>query len=134
MYCLKCGRDTVANKIFCQDCLTGMERYPVKPGTAIQLPQRTTKVIPKKPAKRTPTPEEQIASLKKSRFWLTAAVVLLSAALCLALLFPRPTAVSPEAAAPAATEATAAPGTEEPTKPVIPHIIITPDPTADPSN
>ncbi len=117
MYCLKCGRDTVSNKIFCEECLSNMDRYPVKPGTAVQLPQRTPKFAPKKPAKRMPTPEEQIAGLKRTRFWLTVIVVLLSITLCLSLLFPRPvknvpTATTTEATTETTTEATTEANTE----------------------
>ena len=134
MYCLKCGRDTVANKIFCEDCLSGMDRYPVKPGTAIQLPQRTTKVAPKKPVKRTPTPEEQLADLKRARFWLTVAVVLLSATLCLALVFPRPTSSAMPEATEATTETAAESTAEAATGPIISHITIRPNQTEGASN
>lgn len=117
MYCLKCGRDTVANKIFCEDCLSDMDRYPVKPGTAVQLPQRAPKSAPKKPTKRPATPEEQIHSLKRARFWLTVIVVLLSITFCLALLFPRPVNKPPAATTTeVTTEATTEANTESTTE------------------
>ena len=37
MRCLKCGRET--GQTFCQTCREEMDRYPVKPGTIIQLPK-----------------------------------------------------------------------------------------------
>ena len=40
MYCLKCGRDTKSEQVFCNDCLAVMDAYPVKPDTAIHLPKR----------------------------------------------------------------------------------------------
>ena len=86
MYCLKCGRDTVAEKVFCEACLETMAKHPVKPGTAIQLHPRNTKVAPKKPVKRPLSPEEQIASLKRSRFILSVSVAILSLCL-LAVIF-----------------------------------------------
>lgn len=43
MECLKCGRPTKESNVFCQDCLTEMERYPVKPDTPVVLPKRQIK-------------------------------------------------------------------------------------------
>lgn len=66
MYCMKCGRDTTGDHVFCNSCLEKMEHYPVKPGTAVHLPHRKD-TSGKKPArKRTVSPEEQIAGLKKN--------------------------------------------------------------------
>lgn len=36
--CLKCGREIEEGQVFCNDCLVQMAKYPVKPGTAVQLP------------------------------------------------------------------------------------------------
>ena len=41
MRCLKCGRET--DQTFCQTCREDMDRYPVKPGTIIQLPKDRSK-------------------------------------------------------------------------------------------
>lgn len=38
MNCLKCGREIEEGQVFCNDCLVQMAKYPVKPGTAVQLP------------------------------------------------------------------------------------------------
>lgn len=38
--CLKCGREIEEGQVFCNDCLVQMAKYPVKPGTAVQLPSR----------------------------------------------------------------------------------------------
>ena len=37
MKCLKCGRET--DQTFCESCRETMAKYPVKPGTIIQLPK-----------------------------------------------------------------------------------------------
>ena len=37
MNCLKCGRET--DQTFCEGCREEMARYPVKPGTIVQLPK-----------------------------------------------------------------------------------------------
>ena len=67
MACLKCGKDTTENTIFCEDCAAEMEKYPVKPGTPVQLPKRTEHPNPiKLPKRRAPSPEEQIKRLKKA--------------------------------------------------------------------
>ena len=68
MYCLKCGRDTTDNHVFCDSCQANMEHYPVKPGTAIHLPKRKDLPTGKKatPRKRAPSPEEQIENLKRN--------------------------------------------------------------------
>lgn len=121
MYCLKCGRDTKADKVFCEECLESMRHHPVKPGTAIQIPSRSAKVAPKKAAKRPPTPEEQIVSLKRVRFWLCLVIVVLSVCLCGMMLYahmllkpPAVTEVTTESTTQTPTETTAE-TTAEPT-------------------
>ena len=69
MNCMKCGRETAENQAFCQECLEGMEKYPVKPGTVVHLPRRREESGSKKGyprRKAPPTPEEQVKSLKKT--------------------------------------------------------------------
>ena len=41
MNCIKCGRDLRGEQVFCRECQENMEHYPVKPGTAVQLPAHT---------------------------------------------------------------------------------------------
>ena len=67
MNCIKCGRDIGEDQVFCETCLTEMENYPVKPGTAIHIPARNEEEHKKAPAKRKPilTPSEQVLRLKK---------------------------------------------------------------------
>ena len=65
MYCMKCGRDTDEDHVFCESCRENMLLHPVDPGTAIHLPNRTVrkKAAPKK---RPIPPEEQIQNLRRS--------------------------------------------------------------------
>lgn len=76
MDCLKCGRETQKNEVFCPDCLTQMAASPVKPDTPVVLPQR----IPKDrrtSQKKTVKPEELIVQLqtKVKHLWITVAVL-----------------------------------------------------------
>lgn len=77
MYCMKCGRSTTGDHVFCDSCQQVMAAYPVAPGTAVHLPHH---LPPKKaaPRKRTIPLEEQIQSLRKSlRRTRTFALILL---------------------------------------------------------
>ncbi len=86
MKCLRCGRDTADGRVFCDHCQESMRAYPVRPGTAIQLPRRADTAPAKKKSrrKRQITPEEHIAILRKSlrqaRILLVIAVLALSLA------------------------------------------------------
>ena len=66
MWCLKCGKDTKNEQVFCPQCLAGMEAYPVKPDVHIQLPNHAARDAAKKNAKkkRAPSLEEQIENLR----------------------------------------------------------------------
>lgn len=79
MNCMKCGREIEVGQCFCAECLSEMEKYPVKPGTIVQLPQRTRQPQPKKPAsrRRIPSPQEQVKRLKRLLHVLTVLLVLL---------------------------------------------------------
>ncbi len=68
MYCLRCGRDTGSESIFCTQCRDAMEQCPVKPGTPVHLPQQKEDSPAKKKnrRKRPATPEEQVAALKRT--------------------------------------------------------------------
>ncbi len=90
MYCLRCGRDTNNDRVFCKECLDLMEEYPVKPGTAIQLPRRTTNVNQKRQNRRRAlSPEEQVVRLKVTSRTLFALLctVLVAFGVCLWLYF-----------------------------------------------
>ena len=68
MNCLKCGREIEEGQVFCNDFLLQFANYPVKPGTAVQLPSRGSAAVSKKvhSRRRSKTvPEEQLRALKK---------------------------------------------------------------------
>ena len=80
MNCVKCGREIPEDQVFCENCLTEMENYPVKPGTAVHIPTRPAEELPKKPVKkkRVPTAEELLLrTRKKLRRTRIFAVILL---------------------------------------------------------
>ena len=86
MFCMKCGREAQESQAFCKDCLEIMAKYPVKPGTSIQLPRRNEEEAPKKPSRKKHriSQEEIVARQKLHIRRLTATVAILSAALLLA--------------------------------------------------
>ena len=88
MQCMKCGREIPAGQVFCEECLAEMEKYPVKPGTAIRLPSRREEPQVKKPAsrRRQLTPEEQVKGLKR-RLWAVSIVMTLLLALTTGCLY-----------------------------------------------
>lgn len=51
MNCMKCGRE-ISDGAFCQECLTGMEKYPVKPNIVVQIPNRDQFLQTKKNSRR----------------------------------------------------------------------------------
>lgn len=85
MSCLKCGRNTQANEVFCNSCLQEMEKYPVRPDIEVKLPERKAISSQKKQTKkRSVAPEEQIKVLKKrcrTLFLLLIFFILLATAL-----------------------------------------------------
>ncbi len=85
--CMKCGKDMKQFGVFCANCQDGMESYPVKPGTPIQLPPQTTLAVTRRKARRRSLkPEEQIARLRTSLRLLTLALIVALAALALSVL------------------------------------------------
>ena len=45
MQCMKCGQEIAEGSVFCDACLEVMEKYPVKPGTPVNI-------TPRKPTER----------------------------------------------------------------------------------
>lgn len=79
MQCMKCGKETVNDQVFCLDCLAEMEAYPVPPGTPAVIPTRA--VRNPAPRNREPSHVEQLHRLRKrlQRLWIcvvTLAVLL----------------------------------------------------------
>ncbi len=82
MNCLRCGRETQDEHVFCDSCRETMEKYPVRPGTAVMLPKRVDNPAAKKQKRHSaPAPEEQIRKLRKQRRRLGFAVLCLTLAL-----------------------------------------------------
>lgn len=89
MNCMKCGRETLENNVFCQNCLAEMEKYPVRPDTVVLLPRRREpSLIKKLPKRHVPTPEEQITFLRKCVMYLSIILAVCIVAIALML---RPT-------------------------------------------
>ena len=68
MQCMKCGREIPSGSAFCEECVAQMDKYPIKPGTIVQLPRRSRQSQQKKTNTRRGSmpPEEQVARLKRS--------------------------------------------------------------------
>ena len=88
MNCIKCGRETPAEQMFCEDCLLEMEKYPVKPGTLVFLPRRRDNTPPKKASKRRVLPLEDQVKVLKKRVRILAVSLAVCLALILAMLYP----------------------------------------------
>ena len=90
MNCLKCGRELEMEQVFCDDCLLEMEKYPVKPGTVVQLPHRreTTNVRKSQFRRKANLPlEDQVKSL---RFRVRLLTILLAVVSILLILLSYP--------------------------------------------
>lgn len=83
MRCMKCGRETEENQVFCKGCLADMERSPVKAGTPVMIPKRPERQR-SVPVKKE-NPEELLAKLNKKLRTLRIAVIVLFVALCLSV-------------------------------------------------
>ena len=80
MNCMKCGRETAEDQVFCPVCLEEMEHYPVKPGTVVLIPSRNEEEEVRKILHRRkplPTLSEQMVRLKKQLLWTRIALALL---------------------------------------------------------
>lgn len=77
MNCMKCGRNMQAGQAFCPTCLQQMEHYPVDQDIPVRIPRRTIPAaIKKTPRRRSPSPEERIATLARRLRIVTAALIL----------------------------------------------------------
>ena len=85
MNCLKCGKETVGNQVFCDECLEVMKQNPVKPGTPVQIPVRKSRTPDKKQngRQRKLTENEQLLQYRNLIRWLTLTIAVLCAVLCL---------------------------------------------------
>ena len=85
MNCMKCGRETRGEDVFCQDCLIEMQKYPVQPGTVVLLPRRKDSSSKKAAKRHTPPPDELIANLRRQK--LTLLVLLIACVIAIVLMF-----------------------------------------------
>ncbi len=85
---MKCGRELKETRIFCPECLEVMAKYPVKPGTPIQLPNHPQ--VPAAPVKHSRRklrkPEEQILRLRSTIRWLVLALAVALLAFAVAVV------------------------------------------------
>ena len=80
MNCLRCGRETSQQQVFCDGCLEYMSHQPVKSDTPIYLPVRKTKEAPRKQyawRRRERTAEEMVTVLRKRVRFLTCLCLIL---------------------------------------------------------
>ena len=86
MNCMKCGKKTKDEQVFCPACLTAMETYPVRPDVRVQLPNRQKTAPAKKTGRRSYAipAEEQVSHLRKALRRAVAFCVLLAVLLCAA--------------------------------------------------
>ncbi|MBQ8237813.1 MAG: hypothetical protein IJZ39_06695 [Oscillospiraceae bacterium] len=78
MNCMKCGRELKEGQVFCDTCLEGMEKEPIKIDTTVLIPAQ-----PKEsPAHRRPivNPEEEVKRLEKVNQNLILFLILTSVA------------------------------------------------------
>ena len=84
MNCMKCGRETQNENVFCQECLQDMEKYPVRPGTVVQLHRRKeVSAVKKMPKRHIPSAEEQLKQYRKLTWILTVLLALCIGAIVL---------------------------------------------------
>ena len=88
MNCLKCGRETPAEQVFCEECLLEMEKYPVKPGTVVLLPRNRDAVSQKKAVKRRVLSTEEQLKAARKRIKALSVAFLLMLALVLLMVYP----------------------------------------------
>ena len=87
MSSIRCGKEIEVDQVFCAECLTDMERHPVKPGTPIQLPNREDRGTVKRASFKLAASkwQDKIFRLKYTIFWLIVIIALLAAALALTI-------------------------------------------------
>ena len=87
MNCMRCGRVVREGQVFCPDCLTEMEKCPVRPDAPVRIPRRPDPALRRTIRKKGTPEEEQIRSLKK-KLRLLAWLLILAAAVIIILSIP----------------------------------------------
>ena len=83
MYCLRCGKETADNKVFCKSCLSSMDDYPVKPGQPIVLPSRPAPLPVKKSRRAKPMNNEELLDSLRHQLKISGRLLLITAGLFL---------------------------------------------------
>lgn len=99
MYCMKCGKETKDDQVFCDSCLSVMAQYPVRQDIRVRLPHRAPPAEKKAAAKRKVlSPEEQISRLRSTvkRLALALVCALILLGFSMSLLFQRSDLQNPE--------------------------------------
>ena len=78
MNCLRCGREIQEERVFCAACLETMKAYPIKPGTAVQIPDRHHLEMDKPLPRLRVIPEEQVPQLRRTIRILIGTIIALS--------------------------------------------------------
>ena len=80
MHCLRCGRETENQQVFCKACLEYMSLHPVKSDTPIYIPSRKEKETPRRQHhwhRKERTAEEMVVILRKRVKFLAAVSLIL---------------------------------------------------------
>lgn len=85
MHCLKCGCETEDSHVFCDACLSKMEKRPVKPGTPVSIYKRANKPSGNHSSKKQKKAEDLLPKLQKENRHLIASVIVLSILLVLTM-------------------------------------------------
>ena len=87
MNCMRCGREIRDDQVFCPECLSEMEKCPVKPDALVRLPRRPDPVPRRQSRKKGLSEEEQIRGLKK-RIRILALLLAVAVSLIFLLAVP----------------------------------------------
>ena len=79
MPCLRCGRETEDEHVFCFLCEAVMMKHPVKPNTVVTIPERSVRSRNPQPRRQEEDNEQLHRTIMQLRLW----VCLLMAALML---------------------------------------------------
>ena len=82
MQCLRCGRETEEEHVFCFLCEAVMMKHPVKPNTVVTIPERSVRSRNPQP-RRQQRQEEETDHLNRTIMQLRLWVCMLMAALML---------------------------------------------------
>ena len=82
MQCLRCGRETEDERVFCFLCESIMVKQPVKPNTVVTIPERSVRARTA-PVRKSARTEEDTDHLRRTILQLRLWVCMLMAALML---------------------------------------------------